>query len=132
MNRIVTFLALIVAFNASSQKLLPTPRNIQNTYDKGSRSITGALGKKYWQNTADYKIDIEFDPSTRLVSGTTVITYRNNSPDSLSEIWFKLCMNYYQKGAPRSFSVNSSDESEGLDIDQMLIDGREADPKKEP
>src|SRR6185295_5518664 len=88
------FSALII----HAQSLLPTPRNIQAAYDKGTRSITGKPGKNYWQNTADYDIHISFLPSTRLLTGVVEIKYFNNSPDTLKQVWFKLNPNYYKKG----------------------------------
>ncbi|MCG2617571.1 M1 family metallopeptidase [Terrimonas sp. NA20] len=102
---------------------LPTPRNIQATYTKGTRSETGRPGNNYWQNTADYKLNIHFDPATRLLNGVVDIAYYNNSPDTLKQIWLKLYPNVYKKGSPRSFAVSPNDESEGVSIDSLWIDG---------
>jgi len=101
---------------------LPVPRNIQATYDKGTRSADGKPGKNYWQNTASYTLNINFNPQTRLLNGTVTIEYTNNSPDTLSEIWFKLYPNLYMKGAPHTQSVSKEDETDGMQISAMSID----------
>jgi hypothetical protein len=106
---------------SNAQKLLPTPRNIQATYNKGTRSITGMPGKNYWQNTANYDLAINFDPMTRLLKGVAAISYINNSPDTLRQIWFKLYTNYYQKGAPRQRKVSPGDLTDGMIIDSLWI-----------
>ncbi len=73
------------------------PRNIQWAYEKGTRSLDGTPGKNYWQNTATYQLNIQFDPLSRYLAGTAHITYTNNSPDTLEQIWFKLYPNLYQR-----------------------------------
>jgi len=115
---------------AQSQDLLPTPRNIQAAYDKGTRSVDGRPGKNYWQNTADYEIRVSFFPSTRLLTGSVDINYINNSPDTLKQVWFKLNPNYYKKGAPRDRTISAEDVGDGLIIDQMSAGGKTLDVTK--
>jgi hypothetical protein len=112
---------LLLAIIGNAQKLLPTPRNIQATYDKGTRSITGKPGKSYWQNTANYDINISFDPATRLIGGTVSIDYTNNSPDTLKQIVFKLYPNLYKKGSPRQSKLSPDDLTDGMIIDSLWI-----------
>ena len=102
---------------------LPVPRNIQAAFDKGTRSADGAPGKKYWQNSATYSLQVSFDPSTRLVSGQDDIVYANNSPDTLREIVFKLYPNLYQKGAQRLMSVEPADLTDGVAIASVSANG---------
>ena len=64
--------ALLAVVQCYSQQLF-IPRNIEAAYQKGTRSADGRPGKNYWQNTAAYRLDIHFDPSTRLLSGTADI-----------------------------------------------------------
>lgn len=112
----------LLTIAANAQKLLPTPRNIQTTYTKGTRSVTGKPGKNYWQNTAEYDLRINFDPGTRLLSGIADISYTNNSPDTLNQVWFKLYPNFYKKGSPRQSEVSSDDLTDGMIIDSLYID----------
>lgn len=64
---------------------LPTP----NTYRTGS----GAPGRDYWQQKADYKMKIVLDDATQQITGSETITYYNNSPDNLEYLWVQLDQN---------------------------------------
>ncbi len=106
-----------------AQAALPVPRNIQAAFEKGTRSTEGVPGKNYWQNSATYSLGINFNPSTRLVSGQDDIVYTNNSPDTLREIVFKLYPNLYQKGAQRLMSVEPNDATDGVSISSISVNG---------
>ena len=110
-----------LAFSLLTQAQTPIPRNIQRTYQSGTRSITGNPGKNYWQNTASYKINIHFVPDTRLLSGTESIQYYNNSPDTLHEIWFKLYPNIYEKGAERDLIFEPNDITDGVHLENLSV-----------
>ena len=58
---------------------LPTP----NEY----RTAGGAPGHNYYQQKADYKIDVNIDDKTQILMGIETITYTNNSPDKLEYLW---------------------------------------------
>src|SRR4249919_962758 len=109
MQKVLFPLLSLLFISANAQNLLYTPRNIQATYDKGTRSVTGKPGKNYWQNTANYDININFDPATRLLTGIADISYVNNSLDTLTQIWFKLYPNFYKKGSARQSSILPED-----------------------
>ena len=61
------------------------------------RSASGAPGVKYWQNHADYKLNVTLDTAKHRVSGTTQITYTNNSPDPLAFLWLQVDQNIYKE-----------------------------------
>lgn len=65
--------------------MLPTP----NQY----RTASGAPGKDYWQNRANYDIDVLLDDNKQIISGRETITYINNSPDLLPYLWVQLDQN---------------------------------------
>ena len=65
--------------------MLPTP----NAY----RTASGAPGIDYWQQRADYKIDVTIDDENQMLYGEEVITYFNNSPDVLRYLWVQLDQN---------------------------------------
>jgi hypothetical protein len=96
---VVLFLKL--NFLSFGQQSLPLPVNIQTLYKKGTRSQDGKPGINYWQNSANYDIHVDFNPSTLLLNGAEKITYTNNSPDTLYTIVFKLYPNLYKKGSER-------------------------------
>ena len=68
---------------------LPTPNNY--------RSASGAPGKDYWQQKADYDIQVEINPGTREVYAKSFVTYTNNSPDNLNYIWIHLEQNIFRE-----------------------------------
>ena len=68
---------------------LPTP----NEYRTGS----GAPGRAYWQQKADYDMEIVLDDKKQSLSGKETITYFNNAPDALSYLWVQLDQNVREK-----------------------------------
>ncbi|WP_304235235.1 M1 family metallopeptidase [Jiulongibacter sediminis] len=67
------------------------------SYRQGTvyRSATGAPGPQYWQNSADYVINVTLDPDANSLSGNVRITYTNNSPDQLPFVWLQLEQNQF-------------------------------------
>ena len=61
------------------------------------RSASGEPGPAYWQNRADYKITATLDTAKHTVTGTVIITYKNNSPDNLKFLWLQLDQNIYRE-----------------------------------
>lgn len=126
-------LLIIATANLHSQITLPIPRNIRPAYEKGTRSADGKPGKNYWQNIASYDLKILFDAETRLLKGSEDIDYVNNSPDTLTQIWFKLYPNLYKTGSPRAGKMDSADLGSGVSIHGFTINGEEvkADKRRE-
>jgi hypothetical protein len=97
MTRILTFILAVsfrLAFCQSEQwqgkfeqlgETLPTP----NEYRTGS----GAPGPSYWQQEADYTINVELNDENQSITGTETITYHNNSPDVLKYLWLQVDQN---------------------------------------
>ncbi len=71
---------------------LPDPVNIY-------RSSNGSPGPAYWQNTADYEMHASLDTAAKELRNDEVITYTNQSPDSLNSLWIHLEQNTYRKDA---------------------------------
>jgi hypothetical protein len=63
------------------------------------RTAAGAPGPAYYQQQADYKIDIELDDKNAKLSGSEIVTYHNNSPDSLEYLWVQLDQNQAAKNS---------------------------------
>jgi hypothetical protein len=53
----------------------------------------------YWQQQADYEIEIELNTQNHRYEGKERITYTNNSPDSLKRVYFHLYNNAFQPGS---------------------------------
>ncbi len=62
-----------------------------------SRAATGEPNVGYWQNKADYQIDVSLNDATNQVKGSVIITYKNNSPHALPFLWLQLDQNLFNK-----------------------------------
>ncbi|WP_316807978.1 M1 family metallopeptidase [Pedobacter agri] len=116
---------LFAAVCVNAQVQLPIEPVFQNTYQKGTRSISGKPGQNYWQNSSKYDLKVDFNPVSRLLKGKVEVAYTNNSPDTLKEIWFKLYPNLYKKGTPRKSKISESDLGEGVKITSVLQDDQQ-------
>ncbi len=78
---------LLMAQNKFAQlgEELPTP----NEY----RNAAGAPGHAYYQQKADYDIEVRLDDKKQRIYGEETITYTNNSPDQLDYLWIQLDQN---------------------------------------
>ena len=75
---------------------LPTP----NTF----RTASGAPGKDYFQNKADYDIKAELDDVNQKIIGSEIITYTNFSTDDLKYLWLQLDQNLFEKNSTNALS----------------------------
>ena len=78
---------------------IPTP--------SAQRIASGAPGSAYWQNTADYDINVELDDVKRSISAEATVTYHNASPDSLTYLWVQLDQNYLSHNADSRLVPNT-------------------------
>ncbi len=58
-----------------------------------SRLASGAPGPSYWQQSADYKIDVVLDDVRQRLTGDESVTYHNRSPHTLTYLWMQLDQN---------------------------------------
>ncbi|MDC1062952.1 M1 family metallopeptidase [Flavobacteriales bacterium] len=79
---------------------LPTP----NVY----RTASGAPGHEYYQQKADYEINVELDEEKNIINGNEVITYTNNSPDILNYLWIQLDQNVRAKNSHGQLTSTNS------------------------
>ncbi|NRA93669.1 MAG: hypothetical protein HRU26_13500, partial [Psychroserpens sp.] len=79
---------------------LPTP----NVY----RTASGAPGHEYYQQKADYVINVELDEEKHMIRGNESITYTNNSPDALNYLWVQLDQNVRAKNSEGQLTTTSS------------------------
>ncbi len=64
-----------------------------------TRGVDGSPNASYWQNRADYQINVSLDDNMNQISGSVIITYKNNSPYSLPFLWLQLDQNLFAKGS---------------------------------
>ena len=78
-------------------EILPTP----NDY----RTASGAPGHRYWQQQANYDIDVRINDQNQQLIGRETITYTNHSPDTLNYLWLQLDGNMRSPQSGRTLST---------------------------
>ncbi|MEQ8238678.1 MAG: M1 family metallopeptidase [Cyclobacteriaceae bacterium] len=102
---------------------LGTTLRTPNTY----RTAAGSPGKEYWQQKADYKINIVLDEENKRVTGEETITYLNNSPDPLTYLWIQLDQNIRADNSMSSSTSTKQIRNQKINIKQYksLVDDPE-------
>ncbi len=101
------------------------PRNLLRAYERQNRSWDGRPGPNYWQNRAEYRIEVALSMPEREVRGQAAIRYFNNSPDTLKLIRLKLAHDLYRKNALRAFELNpEAITDEGVEMEAIVVNGR--------
>ncbi len=89
-------------------------------------------GDSYWQQDVHYKIAVTLNPEDHTLTGKQTIAYKNNSPVSLSLLWFHLYPNAYKDnnsvyarelmevGSSR-FALASDEERGYINIDTIRV-----------
>lgn len=127
MNKIfqsISFVLILTSLNASAQQKnvnqnkfrqleyeLPTP----NVY----RTASGAPGHAYWQNTADYVMDIILDDENQRVYGKEAINYTNHSPDPLEYVWVQLDQNV-RHPASETYKIQQGNIQDGVSFSEYF------------
>ena len=130
MNRkivLVILLSVICYSQGNRRNNLYMPINIQKAYEKGTRSLDGKPGPDYWMNKADYIIDAEIFPETKILRGKERIKYYNNSPDDLDKIVIRNYLDFFAKGNPRNVEISTYAVTDGVDITEFKINGKVKD-----
>lgn len=88
------------------------------------RTASGAPGHEYYQQQADYVMDIEIDDEKQRLYGMETITYHNNSPDELRYLWVQLDQNMRsQDSDSKKIAKGTLSEKESFSrIKRMLND----------
>lgn len=127
MKRIVSFLALIFSISVMSQNSFFTKtghgddNKFRQMYDLLAtpnmyRTASGAPGPEYYQQQADYKIDIELDDKNTRIYGTETITYHNNAKEPLEYLWLQLDQNIQSRNSKTPLVESTpADPSIGVD-----------------
>lgn len=64
-------------------------------HQPGSALLRAAPGPNYWQQRADYVIDVELDEATHALTGRETVTYYNRSPHALAYLWLQVDQNAF-------------------------------------
>ncbi|HXS37408.1 MAG TPA: M1 family metallopeptidase, partial [Flavipsychrobacter sp.] len=92
--------------------------------------------KDYWQQDVHYGIMASIDEETNMIDGHEVITYWNNSPDTLPVVYFHLFQNAFVKGSylhqlekmnkVKSHLGKYEQEGNGIVLDGLEVDNHAA------
>ncbi|RED50076.1 M1 family metallopeptidase [Seonamhaeicola aphaedonensis] len=93
--------------NTNKFKQLSDEFSTPNAY----RTASGAPGHAYYQQQADYKMDIVLDDKNAKLYGFETIIYTNNSPDELSYLWLQLDQNKRAKDSKSPLIESNNDET---------------------
>ena len=102
LNLLSALLAFLILAGSPSAFSQQSRENNQSDFSefplrKGNsyRTASGKPGESYWQNAADYQIEVSLDEANFTLGGKVTITYTNNSPESLDFIWLQLEQNRF-------------------------------------
>lgn len=122
MKKILSLSIVLSALNVSAQSKfaqldieLPTP----NEY----RTAAGAPGHGYYQQKADYKMNLTLDDTKQTIRGEEVITYTNNSPDVLEYLWLQLDQNIFKPDSDsKLIAVEKMEDFQSIkDVEHKLM-----------
>ncbi|MCK5857156.1 MAG: M1 family metallopeptidase [Bacteroidales bacterium] len=124
---IVVFMVATTNIVAQRSSDLFINKAFKNALKTNTRSLSGMPGSAYWQNRVDYKIKASFNVETRTVDGFEEITYSNNSPDTLKQLYFDLIQDLFKKGSSRDWDLGKVDLHDGVIIKELRVDGEDYD-----
>ncbi len=80
------------------QQELSNGISLQESYTKANKYYwkNNKPYADYWQQDVHYKIEATLNDSLQIISGKEWLTYVNNSPDTLTEVFFHLYQNAFQ------------------------------------
>jgi peptidase M1-like protein len=110
-----------------AQSKIHTPLEFQKAYKNGTRSMDGKPGEKYWQNFADYTMEVNITPETRAIVGKSKVIYTNNSPDQLNSVVIRLYYDVFKIGNKRESVVNVEDIGDGVNLQSVKVNGQPYD-----
>ena len=88
-------------------------------------ALTATAQCDRWQQRVKYDMDVSLDVRTHRFQGTSALTYTNNSPDTLHEVFFHLYLNAFKPGSEmdvRSRTIEDPDGRVGARIGELAPD----------
>ncbi|MEM7660123.1 MAG: peptide deformylase, partial [Bacteroidota bacterium] len=73
------------------------PDHIQQELADAGQALAKADG--YWQQAVKYQMEIDLDVNTHRFDGKQALTYFNNSPDTLTRVFYHLYFNAFRPGS---------------------------------
>ncbi|MCF8275976.1 MAG: M1 family metallopeptidase [Flavobacteriales bacterium] len=109
MKKLLPVLILLIAQTAFGQYNPLSPPNTFRSADNPLYWKNRAPSTDYWQQDVHYRIAANVDEQTDIISAKMELSYWNNSPDTLYEVFFHLYQNAFQ---PNSYA-DKNDQAKG-------------------
>jgi hypothetical protein len=80
---------------------------------------------QYWQQKADYTMSVDLEAESANYFGTQKLVYTNNSPETLSKVFYHLYFNAFQPGSDMAIRLKNGGDKNGrfkVDIDSLSLD----------
>ncbi|SFJ72993.1 M1 family metallopeptidase [Myroides guanonis] len=77
----------------------------------------------YWQQRVNYQMDVNMDVEKFTYEGTQKLTYSNNSPDTLKNVYFHLYFNAFQPGSDMDALLQNIPDPDGRMVTTQTING---------
>ncbi|TDO83713.1 peptidase M1-like protein [Flavobacterium chryseum] len=85
-----------------------------------------AQSAPYWQQHADYKMEVSMDVKNYQYKGKQELVYTNNSPDTLRKVFYHLFPNAFQPGSEMDARLHSIKDPDGRMVNKVKgTDGKE-------
>mgnify|MGYP001496652647 FL=1 len=80
---------------------------------------------QYWQQKVDYTMSVDLEAESANYFGTQKLVYTNNSPETLSKVFYHLYFNAFQPGSDMAIRLKNGGDKNGrfkVDIDSLSLD----------
>ena len=82
-------------------------------------------GAQYWQQKVDYTMSVDIDAESANYSVTQKLIYTNNSPETLSKVFYHLYFNAFQPGSDMAIRLKNGGDKNGrfkINLDSLSLD----------
>ena len=135
MRRVLTILNLLIAGVVFGQYNPLSPPNTFRSADNPHYWQNREIPSDYWQQDVHYRIAANVDEQTDIIAAKMELSYWNNSPDTLYEVFFHLYQNAFQpssyhdlldgaQGRKNSFGKYEA-EGKGTEVLSLTMNGQE-------
>ena len=84
-----------------------------------------AQNAPYWQQHADYKMEVSMDVKNYQYKGKQELIYTNNSPDTLRKVFYHLFPNAFQPGSEMDARLHFIKDPDGRMVNKVKVDGKD-------
>ena len=79
----------------------------------------------YWQQQADYKMDVTMNTKNHLYKGNQELVYTNNSSDTLKRVFYHLYPNAFQPGSEMDARIQSIKDPDARMVNKIKVGEKE-------